>query len=167
MSVERKQFCLDISGLGIIFYSPEAASHISDGEDYLSTNYWTEKQVQSHIQQGSIVGFGTSTPGTFFLSFHDGNPKNQELLNAEFKLRLGIQCVGGLICFRDLYDLLDWKADCPKEQTVQLDDGSYHMTLLSHRPDSGVLGDKQKIQVFLQKLESFPALSTQGIPTLC
>lgn len=34
-------------------------------------------------------------------------------------------------------------------------------------PSSGVLGDDQVIEVFLQELEELPPLSRSGIPTLC
>ena len=167
MSVEGKQIRLDVSGMGIIFHSPESASHIKDGEDYLTSHYTTEQQVQSHIQKGSIVGFGTSSPGTYILHFHDGYPNNDVLQDADYKLRLGLHCIGGVVCVRDLYELLDWLADCPEEQTVPLENGYYHVTLISDQPDSGMIGDNQEIHVFLQQLASFPALSKEGIPTLC
>lgn len=167
MSVEGKQIRLYVAGMGIIFHSPESVSHIKEGEDYLSSNYTTEKQVQSHIQKGSIVGFCTSSPGTYVLRFHDGYPEEDVLQKAEFKLRLGLHCIGGIVCVRDLFELLDWQDDCSESQKVTLEDGYYHVTLISNLPDSGMLGDDQKIDVFLQKLESFPPLSTKGIPTLC
>lgn len=167
MSVEGKLVKLEISGVGIIFHSPKSTSHIEEGEDYLTSHYSTEEQVQSHIQEGSIVGFGTSSPGIYTIHFHDGYPSEDAVRNSDFKLRLGLSCVGGMICVRDLYELLDWQTDCPRDQTVELDDGYYHVTLISDRPSSGVLGDEQEIHVFLQLLDSFPSLSTEGIPTLC
>ena len=98
---------MDIAGLGIVFYSPKNAEHIPEGHDYLQSNYLTEEQVQPHIQSGSLVGFGTGSPGVFFLKFHSGYPANDFVRASEFKLRLGLQCVGGVVCVRDLYDLLD------------------------------------------------------------
>lgn len=167
MSVENKAIRLDVSGVGIIFHSPQSARHISDGEDYLSSNYTHERDVQEHIQQGSIVGFGTGSPGTYVLQFHDGYPDDSVLQAAEFKLRLGLHCRGGVVCFRDLYELLDWQADCPDDQILALEDGYYHVTLYSDRPASGVLGDDQVIHIFLQELEDFPVLAEEGVPTLC
>jgi hypothetical protein len=167
MSVEGKQMTLDISGLGIVFHSPVFAEHIPEGSDYVSSNYTTEQQVQSHIQKGTIVCFGTGTPGTFILTFHSGYPDEAFIQHCEFKLRLGLHCSGGVVCFRDLYELMDWHADCPAHRRLELDDGFYHVTLCSNAPASGVLGDNQEVFVYLQKLPEFPKLAKQGIPSLC
>src|SRR6266540_2042975 len=156
MTIDGTEITLDISGLGIVFHSPQAAKHIAEGSDYLTSNYMTDQQVQSHIQKGSIVGFGTGSPGIYVLKFHSGYPDDTYLQKCEFKLRLGLECRGGLVCFRDLYELMDWRADCPITQTLKLDDGFYHVTLCSTRPASGVLGDNQEIQFYLHKLEEFP-----------
>lgn len=167
MSIDGREMTLDVSGLGIVFHSPQAAKHIAERSDYLASNYTTERQVQSHIQKGSIVGFGTGSPGTFILKFHSGYPDENYLHKCDFKLRLGLECRGGLVCFRDLYELMDWRADCPSKQTLELADGYYHVTLCSNRPASGVLGDDQEIQFYLQKLGEFPRLAKEGVPTLC
>ena len=137
------------------------------GEDYLTPNYTTERQVQSHIQTGSIVGFGTGSPGTFVLKFHSGYPEETYLQTCDFKLRLGLRCEGGVVCFRDLYNLLEWRADCPTRQVIALEDGFYHVTLCSDLPESGIVGDNQAINVYLKKLDKFPSLAKQGIPALC
>lgn len=165
--IEGKEITLDISGMGIVFYSPQFAKHIAEGSDYLTSNYTSEQQVQFHIQKGTIVGFGTGSPGTFILKFHSGYPDENRLQACEFKLRLGLHCVGGAVCFRDLFDLLQWQSSCPPGQTIELNDGFYHVTLSSDLPASGVLGDNQTINVHLQKLDAFPNLAKQGIPTLC
>lgn len=167
MSIDGRSMVLDVSGLGVVFYAPFAVSHIAEGADYLSSNYTTEEQVQAHIQQGSLVGFGTGSPGTFVLRFFEGYPTESHLRDCEFKLRLGLDCRGGQVCFRDLYDLLNWRASCDPEQVLELKDGFYHVTLCSDLPSSGVIGDNQEIQVYLQELEQFPQLSKHGIPTLC
>src|SRR5436305_2096007 len=88
MGVDGKEMTLDISGLGIVFHSPQATNHISEGSDYLASNYTTEQQVQSHIQKGTIVGFGTGSPGTFILKFHSGYPDNDYLHKCQYKLGL-------------------------------------------------------------------------------
>lgn len=167
MPLMGSELVLDISGMGIVFYSPSFARPIPEGSDYLNTNYTTEQQVQAHIQKGTIVGFGTGTPGTFVLKFHAGYPEEGYLQKCEFKLRLGLHVEGGLICVRDLFDLLQWRAECPPQQVVELEDGFYHVTLCSDPPESGVLGDNQHINVYFQKLDAFPKLAKQGIPTLC
>lgn len=162
-----KTITLDIAGPGIILYSPFAAAHIAEGEDYLSTHYSVEEQVQPHIQQGTLVGFGTSTPGAFTLNFLEGYPDERTLDDAEYKLRLGIHVKDGMICVRDLFDLLEWSAECPPGQTLEMKDGFYHLTLHSDRPASGILGDGQVISVYSKELPALPALNTQGVPTLC
>jgi hypothetical protein len=167
MSFAGHQISLEISGLGIIFYSPEFARHIAEGEDYFSSRYSTEEQVQSHIQDGSIVGFGTGSPGRYVLRFFRGYPDQTLLDSCDSKLRLGLHCVGGIVFFRDLYDLMQWRSDCPEENRLHLEDGFYHITLCTNRPESGILGDDQEVSVFLQKLDALPALRREGIPTLC
>ena len=167
MNLEGVTVKLEITGLGIIFYSPKHAHHIAEGEDYFSTHFITEEQVQEHIQKGTIVGFGTGSPGAFALHFHDGYPDESELPKFEFKLRLGLNCSGGLVCIKDLYDLMDWHKDCPKNQELPLPDGLYHVTLCSNAPASGILGENQIIHVYLQQLDALPYLAKRGIPTLC
>lgn len=156
---------LDITGLGIIIYSPENARHIHVGEDYFSKNYQEERDVQRHIQAGSIVGFCTG-PGSFILQFREGYPKDEDLERCEFTYRLGLRCVGGEVCIRDLYDLMDWDPECPRDQRLELPSGIYHVTLCSSTPESGVLGDDQTIEVYLQPLSEFPNLAKEGIPHL-
>jgi len=158
---------LDVAGLGIIFYSPKVMVDVAEGTDYLEDKYTTEEQVQSHIQRGTLVGFATGSPGLFAFKFHEGYPNDKVLSASRYKLRLGLHCTGGVVYFRDLYDLLDWHHDCPPEQQLQLEDGVYHVTLCSNRPASGILGDNQVIEFYLKKLDQFPALGKQGIPTLC
>lgn len=157
---------LDIVGPGIIFYSPAFAAEIREGEDYLESSYTTPEDVQRHIQNGTIVGFSTGSPGRFLLRFHDGYPANDALNTYTYKLRLGFNCKEG-VCFRDLYSLLQWSQKCPAGQFLQLKDGFYHVTLCSEPPPSGVIGDDQTIEVYLQELSELPRLSNLGIPTLC
>ena len=158
---------LDIIGLGLILFSPKHAEMIEPGSDYLSSSYMSEDDVQAHIQKGTIVGFSTGTPGRFSLDFFTGYPSDEILKESDYKLRLGLHCVGGVVCVRDLYDLMDWDPECPKEQMIKLADGYYHVTLCSNIPSSGLLGDDQKIDVYLQLLDEFPDLAKHGIPTLC
>ncbi|MGV3607911.1 MAG: hypothetical protein ACO1RA_16005 [Planctomycetaceae bacterium] len=167
MSIDGKEIVLATVGTAIVFHSPKSTEHIQEGDDYLQSSYSTEDQVQSHIQKGTLVGFGTGSPGTFVLRFHSGYPSDEFLVQSDFKLRLGLSCFGGAVCFRDLYELLDWKAECPSQQVLELDDGVYHITLCSNRPASGIIGDNQVIHCYLQMLDRFPDLAKQGVPTLC
>lgn len=167
MTFNKNVMILNISGLGIVFYSRASAEHIVEGSNYLKSNYTTASQVQRHIQEGSIVGFGTGSPGRFILRFHSGYPEERQLQKCRFKLRLGLRCEGGLVCFRDLYDLMRWSKSCPSEQSLAVDDGIYHITLCSELPPSGILGDDQMIDFYMNRLDVFPRLAQQGIPALC
>lgn len=147
-------------------YSPSFASHIAEGEDYLDSNYFEPDQVQSHIQSGTIVGFGTASPGKYIIKAYLGYPNDEFIDSHEFKLRLGIKVIDEKICVRDLYDLLDWLPECPESQQIKIENGIYHITLCSNPPVSGIIGDNQIIYVFLSKLEEFPKLSDLGVPNL-
>ena len=83
-----------------------------------------------------------------------------------YKLRLGLRCIGGVVCFNDLFDLIYWEAYCPEDQQLELEDGIYHVTLCSNLPPDGELGEDQVIDFYLQKLDAFPALAKEGIPHL-
>lgn len=162
----ERELTLEIQGLGIVMYSPSSARHIQAGEDYLSQKYLNGEQVQPHIQAGSLVSFGTGSPGTYRLRFRDGYPGESLLSRSQARLRLGLHVVDGLVYFRDLYDLMDWNPVCPDGQTLELANGYYHVTLCTSRPASGVIGDDQLVLVYLQPLPEMPALAKTGIPSL-
>jgi hypothetical protein len=155
-----------LAGLGMILYSPSSVAHIVPGEDYLSSHFWEESDVQRHIQEGKLVAFQTGTSGRFFLKFLAGYPDAARLRDAKYKYRIAIRVADSSVCIRDLYDLLRWDPDCPEEQMLALDDGIYHVTLVSDEPASGVLGDDQVIEVYFTRLGEWPRLATEGIPTL-
>jgi hypothetical protein len=160
------QMKIDITGLGMVFFSPVETVGIARGSDYFSANYQSAEEVQRHIQKGSIVGFGTGSPGTYLLNFFDGEPAGSVVAASEYKLMLGLVCRGGEVHFRDLYDLMDWNPETPEDQILKLKDGIYEVTLCSSSPQSGVLGDDQTIDFFLKAVLVFPKLSRQGVPTL-
>ncbi len=161
-----KEIALDIVGLGIIMHSPSATAHIENGADYLVASYSAPEDVDRHIQEGRIVGFGTGSPGSFVIRVLAGYPDDLALERAEFKLRLGLLS-DGVVVFRDLYDLMEWTQKFPVEQSVALAEGIYHVTLCSSTPAGGVLGDGQIVDVYFQALDEFPALASDGVPTLC
>ncbi len=158
---------LSIAGLGILMYSPPAVRHIPRGADYLATDYSDGPAVQRHIQAGSLVGFGTGSPGVFQLRLHQAEPAADVLDASEFKLRLGIKVEEELVCFKDLYALLKWNPKIPAEQTQRMSNGHYRITLCSNTPASGILGDNQVIEVFFEKWDGMPPLAKRGVPTLC
>lgn len=156
---------LDVSGLGVIMFSPYAVAHIAPGDDYL-LRYSDERSVQQHIQRGDLVGFGTSSPGRYRLLVLAGYPSDVRLAHAAYRLRLGLVVRGGEVHFRDLFDLMQWSAVTPPQQVVAVADGIYHVTLCSDLPSSGRLGDNQTIEVYLAPLQCFPQLTTRGVPML-
>src|SRR5512145_685067 len=157
---------LEVTGLGIILYSPASASHIRDGQDYLQDRYTDPKQVQEHLQAGTIVGFGTQSPGTFVLKFLQGLPDDEVLAWSSMQLRLAVRVVDEALCVRDLYDLMEWSERCHPSQIVKVPNGIHHVTLCSREPASGILGDEQEILVYLRALDRMPELEKTGIPTL-
>ena len=163
----KTDLSLNISGIGIIIYSDYAVSQIAEGEDYFSKNYYTGEQVLKHIYSGTIVGFCTSSPGTYILEIRDGYPPKTDLDNLEFKLRLGICVKGNRIYFNDLFALMNWKTDYTKMPALELEDGYYHITLVGDVPNTGMLGDNQEIFVYFNKLDSMPELNYNGVPTFC
>lgn len=133
----------------------------------MESHFANPSDVESQALQGRIVGVCTSSPGEFSLVVHGGYPSNQMADDYEYKLRLGIEVRDRTLCIRDLFDLINWTAECPSQQKLELDDGFYHITLLSNDPESGCLGDNQEIQVYLQRLDAMPKLRYNGVPTLC
>lgn len=154
-----------VDGLAIIMYSPSSAAHIPEGADYFTANYQTEADVQRHIQAGSIVGFGTGSPGDYELRILAGAPSNERLAGAEMVYRLGLRCDGQVV-FRDLYTLMNWPADIHPDEVVQIPAGTYRITLCSDVPPSGTYGDDQVIEIYFEEWPHLPDLATEGIPHL-
>src|SRR5262249_4110001 len=161
-----REIAVDISGLGFILYSPPAVTHIPEGSDYLEQHFWQAEDVARHVMDGQLTTFCTGTPGSFRLRFLDG-PRDEDAVDAaEFKLRLGLEVREGIVCIRDLYDLLQWSAGCPAAQQLPMADGWYRLTVYSSRPASGILGDEQLIDIHLEPMRAKPPLRWDGVPTL-
>lgn len=158
---------LELDGLGVILYSPFAVAQIHEGEDYLGEHFTAADEVNQHIEAGTLVGFGTGSPGTFKLHFLRGVPTEDELARHEFKLRLAIEIRDRTLCVRDLYDLMEWRVHCPEHQQLEVDDGFYRITVCSDVPESGVLGDDQAVFVYLDPSRELPRVRHEGVPILC
>jgi hypothetical protein len=128
------EVALDIQGLGIILYSPPAVAHILEGEDYLERHFWQPADVARHVMACRLTAFATGSPGSFRLRFRDGPPDEAAVQVAAFKLRLGRCVEGGTVCVRDLYDLMEWSADCPPGQQLPTPDGWYRLTVCTSPP---------------------------------
>lgn len=161
-----REIALEIKGLGMILYSPTAVAHISDGADYLQSDFSEPADVARHVMECRLTGFCTGSPGSFRLRFLGRPPDNDVVEVSRFKLRLGLQVKGGVICVRDLYDLMEWSSACPDTQQLTVPDGWYRLTVFSSPPPSGILGDGQEIGIFLESVEHKPQLRWEGVPSL-
>ena len=157
---------LTIDGLGIILYSPSVTKDIPAGTNFLMESYLVGEQVQPFIQSGTLVGFGTGSPGVFPMRFFHGPVDHRILKESEFVLTLGIVISDEMFCVRDLYDLMYWCEECPRDQKINVSNGTYTVVLCSKTPPSGILGDNQEINVFLEKTARMPDLSEDQIPEL-
>jgi hypothetical protein len=157
---------LTIDGVGIVLYSDGAVRDIPEGEDYLSKEYSQPSQVAEHIHKGDVVGFCTGSPGDYVLRFRSGYPDPEQDEQYPISARLAIAVDGGRLSAIDLYWLMEWSSDFPSEQQLEIEDGIYHITLLTRAPDSGIHGDNQEIYVFLNRLEAMPDLAWEGVPQL-
>lgn len=162
----HKRIKLDISGLGVIIYSPFAVAHILENEDYLSRNYLEPGDVARHVNAGDLICFCTGSPGTYILECHDTEACPTAVHNAAFKLRLGIKVRDGVF-FRDVHDLMQWSQGLPHEACISLADGWYRVTVYTSPPESGIIGDNQRIFIHFVSTIDKPSFSWEGVPNLC
>lgn len=163
---ERKSISLEISGFGLIFYSPFAVSGFSEGRDYFALEFEDPYKVERRAKEGGVVALNLGTPGAFVLNVLDGYPSDEVLRNNSIRMRLGIEVRDDLLCVRDLFDLIGWESEVPFGQTLILPSGFYHMTLLTEIPPSGIRGDNQTVYLYLQQLDCMPLLKFEGVPML-
>jgi hypothetical protein len=162
-----REIGLDIAGLGMILYSPPAVASIPAGSDYLQEHFSQPGDVARHVMACELTTFCTGSPGSFLVRFLDGPPNDSEVQAADFKLRLGLGVQKGTICLRDCYDLMQWSPECPPQQQLPVADGWYRMTVFSSRPASGILGQDQVINIYLEPVANKPQLRWEGVPLLC
>ncbi|MCD6048884.1 MAG: hypothetical protein K0Q55_287 [Verrucomicrobia bacterium] len=162
-----REIALEIQGLGIILYSPHAIAHITEGSDYLGSDFTEPADVARHVMACGLTGFCTGSPGNYSLRFIDSPPEEKAFQASHYKLRLGLQVKDGIICVRDLYDLIAWDGSCPENQQLAVPDGCYRLTVLTSIPPSGIVGDNQTIIIYLENMNEKPALRWEGVPMLC
>lgn len=166
MSFIEKDINIEIEGMGIVMYSPQTVKGIPEGYDYLSNEYSIPDQVAEHLRKGDMVGFCTGSGGSYILKVREGYPENEINDKYPISIRLGIDVRDNRMCFIDLFWLTEWYDDCPEEQSIEIEKGYYHITLLTCKPTSGIWGDEQIIYVYLNKLPAMPELTWQGVPEL-
>lgn len=157
---------ITIDGMGIIFCSSKISKKIKNGDDYFSKEYSTPKQVVKHILKGDIVGFCTGSGGNYILKFRNGYPDETLLNQYPIATRLAIVIEENTLQIRDLFELMDWNQECSPEKSICIENGIYHITLCTCKPETGIVGDNQEIYVFLNKLSKFPHLKYDGVPQL-
>lgn len=166
MDTIRTNIEISIDGIGIVLCSAHTANSISEGEDYFNNEYATPEQVDRHIKQGDMVGFCTGSSGEFNCKFLYGYPTSDICSNYPTMIRLAIIVKGGQIQVRDLFDLTEWSRVCPNEQTIDISDGIYHLTVCTAKPKSGIIGDNQDILLYLNQLDYMPNIVHNGVPQL-
>lgn len=157
---------IEIEGMGFVLYSEGAVKGIEEGENFFDREYAEPAQVAAHIKKGDIVGFNTGSGGIYHIKFRSGYPDAD--INREYPvaIRLAIDVKGGKISIIDLFWLMEWSSDCPSEQQIEVEDGIYHLTVLTRKPKSGVWGDRQEIYIYLNRIEEMPKLTWTGVPEL-
>ena len=161
-----KDIKIFIDGIGLVLYSDEAMNYVKEGENFFEKEFSTPNKVAEHIQKGDIVGFCTGTSGEFNVKVRDGYPNND--INEKFpiSIRLALDVKGNTLSIIDLSWLMEWSNDVPTEQQIILEEGVYHLTILTRKPDSGIWGDNQDIYIYMNKIDKMPLLNWNGVPQL-
>ena len=175
----HKDIMLSPAGMGIVFYSDAAVKDIPIGEDFLEKEYWKPEHVAAHLNRGDIVTICTGCDAsTFELRFRSGKPDKEIVEKYPAHERIAIEVMGSTINVIDLYELMDWQNDCPKEQQISLEPGFYTMTFFSDPPAcemEQILSDEEfdnwidqprVIYVFINKVEAMPERKYKGVPYL-
>lgn len=164
--MKKEQFTMQITGVGIIFYSPQSVSHIAEGENYLEEHYMKPEDVIQHTYAGSIVGVCTGTPGDFNLNIYQDVDPDIDAIDPDYALKLCLKVTDNIVHFRDLYALLDWEKEDESEVKVHMENGNYEVIVCSWIPESGILGDNQRIDLYLNQVDTLPELRYKGVPSL-
>lgn len=164
--MKKEQFRISISGLGIIFYSPQSVKHIEEGEDYLGEHYSDPKDVIKHIYEGSLVGVATGTPGDFNLNIYQSIKPDIENIDPDYALKLCLKVTDNVVYFRDLYVLLSWETESATDIKMDIENGYYEVIVCSWLPKSGIRGNNQQIDMYFNKTETLPKLHYEGVPAL-
>lgn len=110
--------------------------------------------------------FGTGNPGRCTLELYDGALDTPAFASAKTKVRLALEVADRSVCFRDLYDLMNWEPECPEAQSVYLENGYYRVTAYTSLPLSGIVCDCQVIWVYFERWPERPLLVWSGVPDL-
>ena len=162
----KYEVSIEISGLGIVFYSPFAVKHIKPGENFLEANFWDPEDVAKHVNDCFISAFCTGSPGSYILKIFDGEYPLYQIQKASVAIRLGIEVRDNLLVFRDLYDLMEWDDEYSESQAIKIPNGFYKITVFTSFSENEIIGDNQIINMHFEKMSERPKLNWDGVPNL-
>lgn len=155
---------LDVAGLGLMLYSPWALVHVAEGADYFASNFASDEDVAEHVRACAVAAFCTGSPGTYVVRCTTDVVSAETPFDAS--VRLGLEVRDRAVCVRDVYDLMEWTAECPGEQRLELEDGFFWLMVSTRRPPSGITGDLQEIVVTFERSATRPYVACAGVPEL-
>lgn len=157
---------IGIDGLGFVIYSPFAVRKIKEGEDFFEKYLYDGHSSGKIAEECKIVPFCTGSPGNYTIRVYPGMPTEEQKLNYDYRLQVGLIVKDNELYIRDVYDLMDWTKECDLNQRIVMESGFYIVTLLTAIPQSGILGDHQIIDMFFFKMKFFPVIHYNGVPFL-
>ena len=161
-----KDIELPIDGMGIAIYSKGCMTYVKEGSDFFASDFSSPSDMAAHIRKGDITGFCTGSDGDYILKIRNGYPDSELAKEYPVSIRLGLEVRDHTVSFVDIYWLMEWNLDIPSDQQIELEDGFYHLTVLTRLPDEGYWGADQTIYLFFNKLDSMPELAWKGVPQL-
>lgn len=166
MALPIKSLDISIRGPGFIIFSPDSVKHITAGENYLDRHFTKPDDVESHARAGGIIGVNLGSPGYYLIHFYEGYPPDGFDDRISASIRLVQKVEGGSICIRGLFSLIDWEPEGLEIDSLEREDGYYHLTLCTGLSASGAIGDAQNIYFFLKKLDGPIEWVYRGVPQL-
>ncbi|MCR4637236.1 MAG: hypothetical protein K5754_13505 [Butyrivibrio sp.] len=164
--MKNQDIKLTLDGMGIVIYSNKALMNIEEGADYFTKEFSSPQKVSEHIKKGDIIGFNMGSSGTYNLHVRQGYPNLDMIKKYPINARLALNVLGNKISFIDLYWLMEWSNFVPEEQTYEIEEGIYHVSVLTNKPFSGKIGDNQDVFIYFQKINEMPELTWEGVPII-
>ena len=162
----NKEIFLEIEGMGIVFYSNEAMADIAEGDNFFNKEFASPQNVAEHIKKGDIIGVNVGSSGSYYLHIRQGYPSEEMIRDYPIGVRLALNVIGDRVSFIDLYWLMEWSEFVPEEQTIEIEEGIYHISIVTRKPMSGVWGDNQDIYIYFEKIAKMPELTWDSVPLL-
>lgn len=161
-----RKITMEIDGLGFVVYSPFAMSAVAPRDRFLMEHFNEPQDVAALVRAGRLAGFCTGSPGAYNIELVEGALDLPAIAGFPWMIRLALEVRDRTVCIRDLYDFMRWDPSCPADQTLQLPDGFYRLTLGTRPTNSGDVGDDQDIIIAFEPVATLPPLTWQGVPYL-